>query len=105
VVLLMVNVARVKALGMVAWDISGYHDTRPLDWASPTANVRPPGHTEGNLHAPLGKRTLAEARELYVYSAYLPHILADLAYDLGWTLTARTFAIDSCQLAHEGRAR
>jgi hypothetical protein len=40
-----------------------------------------------------GKRTLAEARELDVHGAYLSHLLADLAYDLGSTLTAKVFAI------------
>ena len=49
-----------------------------------------------------GKHTLAEARELYVHGAYLSHILADLAYDLGSTLTAKAFAIDSQQLAEQG---
>ena len=48
-----------------------------------------------------GQHTLTELRELYVHGAYLSHILADLAYDLGSTLTARTFAIDSYQLASE----
>jgi len=48
-----------------------------------------------------GKHTLAEARELYVLGAYLSHILADLAWDLGSTLTAKAFAIDSQQLALE----
>jgi tetratricopeptide (TPR) repeat protein len=50
-----------------------------------------------------GRHTLAEARELYVHGAYLSHLLADLAYDLGSTLTAKAYAIDSQQLAeHAG---
>jgi tetratricopeptide (TPR) repeat protein len=50
-----------------------------------------------------GKHTLTEGNELYVHAAYLSHLLADLAYDLGNTLTAKTYAIDSQQLAeHAG---
>jgi hypothetical protein len=48
-----------------------------------------------------GKRTLTELRELYVHGAYLSHILADLALDLGSRLTAKAFAIDSYQLASD----
>lgn len=48
-----------------------------------------------------GKHTLTEARELHVHSAYLSHILADLAYDLGSNLTAKAFAIDAQQLADQ----
>jgi tetratricopeptide (TPR) repeat protein len=48
-----------------------------------------------------GRHTLAEARELYVHGAYLSHILSDLAYDLGSTVTARAYAVDSYQLAEQ----
>lgn len=48
-----------------------------------------------------GRHTLSEGRELYVHGAYLSQILADLAADLGSTLTAKAFAIDSYHLAHE----
>jgi tetratricopeptide (TPR) repeat protein len=46
-----------------------------------------------------GNHTLAEGHELYVHAAYLSHILTDLAYDLGNTLTAKAYGIDSQQLA------
>jgi len=48
-----------------------------------------------------GRHTLAEARELYVHGAYLSHLLSDLAYNLGSTVAARAYAIDSHQLADQ----
>jgi len=52
-------------------------------------------------HLLAGRHTLAEARELYVHGAYLSHILADLACDLGSTVAARAYANDAHQLADQ----
>jgi tetratricopeptide (TPR) repeat protein len=46
-----------------------------------------------------GRHTLAEARELYVYAAWLDCLLAWVAHDLGSLLTAKAFAIDCFEYA------
>lgn len=48
-----------------------------------------------------GKRTLKEARELYVRAAHLSGILSDLAHDLGSRSTAEAYAIDSYRHANQ----
>lgn len=48
-----------------------------------------------------GRRTLKEARELYVYAAWLSEILAWLAHDLGSPLTAEAYAIDCYEHADQ----
>lgn len=48
-----------------------------------------------------GRRTLAEARELHVHGAYLSGILSDLAHDLGSTVAAKAYAVDSFELANQ----
>ena len=63
----------------------------PLAWAYRQ-------RVEGLLN---GKRTLAEARELYVHAAYLSLCLSDLAGDLHAALTAQAFAIDCQELAEQ----
>lgn len=48
-----------------------------------------------------GRRTLKQARELYVYAAWLSEILAWLAHDLGAPLAAEAYAIDSFEHADQ----
>jgi tetratricopeptide (TPR) repeat protein len=48
-----------------------------------------------------GCRTLKQARELYVYAAWLSEILAWLSHDLGAPLTAEVYAIDSFEHADQ----
>jgi tetratricopeptide (TPR) repeat protein len=48
-----------------------------------------------------GRHTLKEARELYVYAAWLSERLAYLAHDLGAPLTAEAYAIDCYEHADQ----
>lgn len=48
-----------------------------------------------------GRHTLKEGRELYVYAAWLSELLAWLAHDLGFPLTAEAYAIDCYEHADQ----
>lgn len=48
-----------------------------------------------------GRRTLKEARELYIYAAWLSEMLAWLAHDLGSPLAAEAYAIDCFEHADQ----
>jgi len=48
-----------------------------------------------------GRHTLKEQRELYVYAAWLSELLAWLAHDFGFPLTAEAYAIDSYEHADQ----
>jgi tetratricopeptide (TPR) repeat protein/transcriptional regulator with XRE-family HTH domain len=48
-----------------------------------------------------GRHTLKEERELYVYAAWLSELLALLAHDFGFPLTAEAYAIDCYEHADQ----
>ncbi|MGQ0777500.1 MAG: helix-turn-helix domain-containing protein, partial [Pseudonocardiales bacterium] len=48
-----------------------------------------------------GHHTLKEERELYVYAAWLSELLAWLAHDFGFPLTAEAYALDSYEHADQ----
>ncbi len=48
-----------------------------------------------------GRHTLKEERELYVYAAWLSELLAWLAHDFGFPLTAEAYAIDCYEHADQ----
>jgi tetratricopeptide (TPR) repeat protein len=52
-----------------------------------------------------GRHTLKEACQLYVYAAWLDEMLAWLAHDLGSTLAAEAYAIDSFEHAEQAGHR
>ena len=69
--------------------------TAAIDSGAETSKINPQTPPLRGALPPTTASTPWPRRALYVHGAYLSHILSDLSHDLGSTVAARAYAVDS----------